>query len=188
MLQPGPQGAIYPSPRLELKGMTVRKPSAIAGSAAFLILAPGVVAGLVPWFLMNGYGLPLPSSAAMVAAGSILILGGLAVLLHSFTRFAFEGAGTPAPIAPTERLVVGGAYRYVRNPMYVAVLSIIFGQALLFANWSLVIYACAVAVTVFTFVKLYEEPTLARRYGHEYEAYRRAVPGWLPRLTPWKSV
>jgi protein-S-isoprenylcysteine O-methyltransferase Ste14 len=184
----GPAGRDLSVSPAELKGMTVRKPSAIAGSAAFLILVPGVVAGLVPWFLTNGYGLPLSSSAAIVAGGSILILGGLAVLLHSFVRFAFEGAGTPAPIAPTERLVVGGAYRYVRNPMYVAVLSIIFGQALLFADGSLVIYACAVAVTVFTFVKLYEEPTLARRYGHEYETYRRAVPGWVPRLTPWKSA
>jgi protein-S-isoprenylcysteine O-methyltransferase Ste14 len=167
--------------------MTMRKPSAIAGSAAFLILVPGVVAGLIPWFLTDGYGRPL-FSPAMVAAGSVLILAGLAVLLHSFARFAFEGAGTPAPIAPTETLVVGGAYRYVRNPMYVAVLSIIFGQALLLADWSLVLYAGIVAVTVFTFVKLYEEPTLARRYGHEYETYRRAVPGWLPRLTPWTSV
>jgi protein-S-isoprenylcysteine O-methyltransferase Ste14 len=107
----------------------------------------------------------------------------------SFLRgLALEGAGTPAPIAPTERLVVGGAYRHLRNPMYVAVLSIIFGQALLFADWSLVVYAGAVAVTVFMFVKLYEEPTLASRYGEEYETYRRAVPGWVPRLTPWKSV
>jgi protein-S-isoprenylcysteine O-methyltransferase Ste14 len=163
----------------------MRKPSAIAGTAAFLILVPGVVAGLAPWLLTNGYGLPLSSSAAMIAAGSILIATGLAVLLHSFAHFAFEGAGTPAPIAPTERLVVGGAYRYVRNPMYVAVLSIIIGQALLFADWSLVLYAGVVAAAVFTFVRLYEEPTLARRYGDEYEAYRRAVPGWLPRLTPW---
>ncbi|HEV2898413.1 MAG TPA: isoprenylcysteine carboxylmethyltransferase family protein [Pseudaminobacter sp.] len=163
----------------------MRKPSAIAGSAAFLILVPGVVAGLAPWLLTNGYGLPLSSSAAMIAAGSILVMAGLAVLLHSFARFAFEGAGTPAPIAPTERLIIGGAYRYVRNPMYVAVLSIIIGQALLFADWSLVLYAGVVAAAVFTFVRLYEEPTLARRYGDEYEAYRRAVPGWLPRLTPW---
>jgi protein-S-isoprenylcysteine O-methyltransferase Ste14 len=163
----------------------MRKPSAIAGSAAFLILVPGVVAGLAPWLLTNGYGLPLSSSAAMIAAGSILVMAGLAVLLHSFARFAFEGAGTPAPIAPTERLIIGGAYRYVRNPMYVAVLSIIIGQVLLFADWSLVLYAGVVAAAVFTFVRLYEEPTLARRYGDEYEAYRRAVPGWLPRLTPW---
>ena len=163
----------------------MRKPSAIAGSAGFLIVAPGVVAGLIPWFLTDGYGLPLSSSAAVTGAGWVLILAGLAVLLHCFARFVLEGAGTPAPIAPTERLVVGGAYRYVRNPMYVAVLSIILGQALLFADWSLVIYVGAVAVTVFTFVKFYEEPTLAGRYGREYDAYRRAVPGWLPRFTPW---
>lgn len=165
----------------------MRKPAAIAGSAIFLILVPGVVAGLIPWFLTDGYRLPFSSPAAMIVAGWILILAGSAVLLHSFARFALEGAGTPAPIAPTERLVVGGAYRYVRNPMYVAVLAVILGQALLFADWSLLFYGCVVAATVFTFVRLYEEPTLARRYGEEYEAYRRAVPGWLPRLTPWMA-
>jgi protein-S-isoprenylcysteine O-methyltransferase Ste14 len=167
--------------------MTMRKLSAVAGSAVFLIAAPGVVAGLIPWLLTGGYGLPLSSSAAMLAAGSLLILVGLAVLLHAFARFALEGEGTPAPIAPTKRLVVGGAYRYVRNPMYVAVLSIILGQALLFADWSLALYAGIVAAAVFTFVRLYEEPTLARCYGEDYEAYRRAVPGWLPRLTPWMA-
>jgi protein-S-isoprenylcysteine O-methyltransferase Ste14 len=165
----------------------MRKPSAIAGSVLFLILAPGVVAGLLPWLLTDRYGLPFSSMAGFVTAGSLLVIAGLAVLLHAFTRFALEGSGTPAPVAPTEKLVVGGIYRYVRNPMYVAVLSIILGQALIFAHWPVALYACVAGAAMFAFVKTYEEPTLARRYGTSYEAYRRAVPGWWPRFTPWRD-
>ncbi|TGQ36426.1 MULTISPECIES: isoprenylcysteine carboxylmethyltransferase family protein [unclassified Mesorhizobium] len=161
--------------------------SAIAGSALFFIAAPGVVAGLLPWLLTGRYRLPLSTVPGFVAAGSVLVVAAAALLLHSFARFALEGLGTPAPVAPTERLVVGGIYRHVRNPMYVAVLSIIFGQALLFSSWLLVTYVAVAATAMVSFVKLYEEPTLARRYGAEYEAYRRAVPGWLPRLSPWRG-
>jgi protein-S-isoprenylcysteine O-methyltransferase Ste14 len=165
----------------------MRRFSAIAGSGLFLIAAPGVVAGLVPWLLSDRWGSPWSSVPGFVPAGGILVAAATAVLLHAFGRFALEGMGTPAPAAPTERLVVGGIYRHVRNPMYVAVLSIIIGQALLFSSWSIAIYAVIAAATMATFVKLYEEPTLAGRYGGEYETYRRNVPGWLPRLTPWRS-
>ncbi|TIU17968.1 MAG: isoprenylcysteine carboxylmethyltransferase family protein, partial [Mesorhizobium sp.] len=123
----------------------------------------------------------------LVPVGWVLIVVAAALLLHAFARFAFEGLGTPAPVAPTEKLVVGGIYRHVRNPMYVAVLSIILGQALLFSSWALVAYATIAVIAMVSFVKYYEEPTLARRYGAGYEAYRRAVPGWLPRLTPWRG-
>jgi protein-S-isoprenylcysteine O-methyltransferase Ste14 len=165
----------------------MRTPQAIAGSALFFIAAPCVVAGLVPWLLTDRYGLPLSSAPGFVLVGSVLIVAAIALLVHSFARFALEGLGTPAPIAPTERLVIGGIYRHVRNPMYVAVLSIILGQALLFSSWSVVAYAVIGAIVMGSFVKLYEEPTLARRYGAEYETYRRNVPGWLPRLTPWRG-
>jgi protein-S-isoprenylcysteine O-methyltransferase Ste14 len=107
------------------------------------------------------------------------------VLTSAFLRFVREGAGTPAPVAPTERLVVGGLYRYVRNPMYLAVLAIIVGQGLAFANPRLLAYALAVWVAFAAFVKLYEEPTLKRRYGEQYEEYRRAVRAWWPRLRGW---
>lgn len=165
----------------------MRTPQAIAGSALFFIAAPCVVAGLVPWLLTDRYGLPLSTMPGFVVVGSILIVAAAAMLLHSFARFALEGLGTPAPVAPTERLVVGGIYRHVRNPMYVAVLSIILGQALLFSSWAVVVYAAIAATAMVSFAKLYEEPTLARRYGAEYETYRRNVPGWLPRLTPWRG-
>ncbi|MBZ9710905.1 isoprenylcysteine carboxylmethyltransferase family protein [Mesorhizobium sp. ESP7-2] len=165
----------------------MRRFSAIAGSGIFLVAAPGVVAGLVPWLLSDRWGLPWSMVPGLVLAGGVLIVAAAAVLLHAFARFALEGLGTPAPVAPTERLVIGGIYRHVRNPMYVAVLSIILGQALLFSSWSIAAYAAIAAAAMITFVKLYEEPTLAGRYGAEYEAYRRNVPGWLPRITPWKG-
>ena len=98
-----------------------------------------------------------------------------------------DGLGTmaPASIAPTERLVVGGLYRYVRNPMYLAVVAAIIGQALILGQPVLLAYAAAVWVTVASFVRWYEEPTLARQFGEQYQAYRRAVPAWRPRIRPW---
>jgi protein-S-isoprenylcysteine O-methyltransferase Ste14 len=165
----------------------MRTPQAIAGSALFFIAAPCVVAGLVPWLLTDHYHLSLSVVPGFVVVGAILIVAAAVLLLHAFTRFALEGLGTPAPIAPTEKLVIGGIYRHVRNPMYVAVLSIILGQALLFSSWTLVAYAVIGAIVMGSFVRLYEEPTLARRYGGEYETYRSNVPGWLPRLTPWRG-
>ena len=164
----------------------MRKASAVLGSTAFFVAAPVMVAGLIPWLLTRGHALPL-APWPLAAVGAVLIAGGLAVLLHAFARFVREGAGTPAPIAPTERLVVGGAYRHVRNPMYVAVIAIIVGQALLFSSWLVAAYALLAGMTMTAFVHAYEEPVLARRYGPDYERYRDAVPGWLPRLTPWRG-
>ena len=108
------------------------------------------------------------------------------MLVQAFVRFVVEGFGTPAPVVAPERLVVGGVYRYVRNPMYVAVLAAIVGQALLLGRLGLLLYACTVWLVVAAFVRFYEEPTLARRFGADYEAYRRAVPAWWPRLRAWE--
>lgn len=80
-----------------------------------------------------------------------------------------------------------GVYRFVRNPMYLAVLAIILGQAMLFGSWGLLIYAALALAAVVTFVKTYEEPTLTRTYGEQYLEYRRHVPGWWPRFTPWRG-
>ncbi len=165
----------------------MRKPMAAAGSVAFFVLAPGVVAGLVPWWL-TGWRVqePLPYWAPLRAVGAALIAGGALVLVHAFARFVVEGAGTPAPVAPTERLVVGGFYRYVRNPMYVAVVATIVGQALVLGQPVLLLYGAAVGAAMGAFVRWYEEPVLRRQFGAGYDAYRQAVPGWWPRLRPWK--
>ena len=158
---------------------------AAAGSLVFLLLAPGVVAGVVPW-LLTGWDSTDPPLTLRVA-GIVLIAGGAAVLVQAFARFAVEGIGTPAPVAPTERLVVGGLYRYVRNPMYVAVAATIVGQAALLGRPGLLLYALGFMAAVAAFVNLYEEPVLSERFGDEYERYRRGVPAWRPRLRPWKS-
>jgi protein-S-isoprenylcysteine O-methyltransferase Ste14 len=158
------------------------------GSLVFLLLVPGVVAGLVPW-LLTGWRVREPWLHWMPlrVAGWILLAAGVFVLLQAFVRFVVEGLGTPAPVAPTERLVVGGLYRYVRNPMYLAVAAIILGQALLLGQPILLLYAGAFAVAVAAFVRWHEEPTLRRQFGEQYEAYQRAVPAWWPRREPWEA-
>ena len=138
---------------------------------------------MVPW-LRTGWSTH-PWWPPLRVLGVVTLAAGLVVLVQAFVRFVGEGLGTPAPVAPTERLVVGGAYRYVRNPMYLAVAAVILGQALLLGQAGLLLYAAAFCVTVVAFVHGYEEPTLARRFGAQYEAYRRAVPAWRPRRTPW---
>jgi protein-S-isoprenylcysteine O-methyltransferase Ste14 len=158
---------------------------AALGSALFFVVAPGVVVGLLPWWLTRwAWG---PAALAWRVLGALLLLIALPVLVGAFVRFARDGLGTPAPVAPTEHLVVSGAYRYVRNPMYLAVVGAILGQALLLGQPRLLRYAGVVAVLVLGFVRLYEEPTLRRQFGAEYEAYCRAVPRWWPRLRPWNG-
>jgi protein-S-isoprenylcysteine O-methyltransferase Ste14 len=158
---------------------------AAAGSAAFLLLAPGVVAGLIPW-LLTGWEMEAAPLAVRIAGGVLIALGA-AFLLHAFYRFVVEGLGTPAPVAPPDHLVVGGVYRHVRNPMYLAVISVIVGQGLLLGQFELLGYAALFGAIAFCFVHFYEEPTLTRQFGPTYEEYRRAVPGWLPRLSPWRG-
>jgi protein-S-isoprenylcysteine O-methyltransferase Ste14 len=157
---------------------------AAIGSLLFLVVAPGVVAGLIPW-LLTGYDSHRWSLPLRVVGGALIAVG-VGVLLSAFARFVLEGTGTPAPVAPTERLVVGGLYRYVRNPMYVAVGATIVGQGLLLGRPVLFGYAVVFAATVAAFVHGYEEPTLTRQFGDDYERYRRAVPAWRPRLRPWE--
>jgi len=132
-----------------------------------------------------GDGVAVPP---LQAAGLVLVAGGVIALVHAFARFVIEGLGTPAPVAPTERLVVGGLYRDVRNPMYLAVAATILGQALILGRPGLLVYAAAFGAAVVAFVQIYEEPTLAERYGEAYEAYRRAVPAWWPRRRPWDGA
>jgi protein-S-isoprenylcysteine O-methyltransferase Ste14 len=123
--------------------------------------------------------------AALEVVGWILLAAGVAVLLYAFALFVVQGLGTPAPVAPTENLVVGGLYRYVRNPMYLAVGATIVGQALVLGRPVLLLWAAAFGLAVAAFVRWYEEPALRRQFGDQYEAYRAAVPGWWPRRTPW---
>ena len=147
------------------------------------MVAPGTFAGLGPW-LITHWEIPGSSPPLRVGLGVVLIVLGLIPPIHAFTQFVKAG-GTPIPIAPTQRLVVTGFNRLVRNPMYVGLLIAILGQALLFDSPWLVLYAVIGWIVTASFVHWYEEPTLVRRYGKQYEEYRRNVPAWTPRLTPW---
>jgi protein-S-isoprenylcysteine O-methyltransferase Ste14 len=165
------------------------KPGAIIGSLIFFVTAPGVVAGWVPYTLSRWHLQP-PFLGVQAGRwiGAALVLAGLAGLVDSFARFALEGRGTPAPVAPTKTLVVSGLYRHVRNPMYVAVVSAILGQALLFGSVAVLEYAGVIWGLFHVFVLVYEEPTLFRRYGDSYRGYQREVGRWWPRLTPWRPA
>ncbi len=161
---------------------------AIAGSIAFLFVAPGIVAGVIPWSI-SGYQFALPflGIEATRWLGVLLLILGAVLLLETFARFALQGRGTPAPIAPTKTLVITGSYRFVRNPMYVAVISLILGQALLLGSLWTLIYGLIVWLTVHLFVLSYEEPTLSQAYGAQYDHYRANVRRWIPRLTAWSA-
>src|SRR5262245_7531857 len=171
------------------EGGAVRKSIAVLGSARFFAVAPSSVAGLVPWWITRWeFRPPFFDLDATRAVGILLIVTGLPGLVDSFARFALQGLGTPAPIAPTQNLVVTGLYRYVRNPIYVALVAVILGQALLFGDWRLFLYGALVFFAFHVFVLAYEEPTLRESYGAEYETYRANIPRWIPRLTPWRAA
>ena len=161
---------------------------AVAGSIAFFFLAPGTIAFFLPWVISRWPLDPLYRDLDAVRwIGAAIGVLGLAALVECFARFALQGLGTPAPIAPPKHLVTAGLYRHVRNPMYVAVLAIILGQALWSGSAAIFGYAVLAWLFFTLFVIGYEEPTLRAAYGEEYETYCANVRRWIPRLRPWKS-
>jgi protein-S-isoprenylcysteine O-methyltransferase Ste14 len=148
----------------------------------FTILMPGTVGGLLPWLLAHGAQEPMPQVAPVrMVTGLLLLLLGVGLYLWCAGAFTFIGRGTPAPIDAPKALVVQGAYRWVRNPMYVAVLSVILGQALVFGSSLLIGYALLFWVIVHTFVIFVEEPSLREQFGSSYDDYLHRVPRWIPR-------
>jgi protein-S-isoprenylcysteine O-methyltransferase Ste14 len=167
----------------------MRRALTVLGSALFLVIAPGTIAGLVPWWMSHWqFQPPLFGFPILRVAGVLLIIAGVPVLLDSFARFALTGLGTPAPVFPTRQLVVSGFYQYVRNPMYIAVVAVIIGQGLLFGNIRVLEYGALVWVGFHLFVLAYEEPVLRATYGTEYKAFCDHVPRWIPRLRPWRGM
>jgi protein-S-isoprenylcysteine O-methyltransferase Ste14 len=153
----------------------------ILNTLLFTVFVPGTVAGWLPYRLHGDS--PPTSKLALRVLAILLIVIGAAIYLHTaFWGFALRGRGTPAPIAPTKKLVVEGLHRYVRNPMYVGVATIVLGQAVLFQSWHVLEYLAIVLLIIQFFVLFYEEPTLARQFGQEYEEYKKRVPRWLPRF------
>ena len=165
------------------------KAFAVLGSALFFVVAPFTLAGLVPWWVTHWEFRPAFFGVDLTRIlGGILIIAGAPGIVDSFARFALEGLGTPAPIAPPQKLVVTGLYRYVRNPIYIAVVAVIVGQALLFGDRRLLWYGALLWLFFHVWVVMIEEPTLKQTFGTEYESFRNNVPRWIPRLTPWRAV
>jgi len=164
-------------------GSTLPPSAAGAAAALFFLLGPGLEAGVGPYLVTGGWehGDALPAQAVWTAAGVLLVVAGLAVLVQGYMAFLRDGRGTPTPAAPTTALVATGAYRHVRNPMYVATAAVIAGEGLLLARPLLFAAAAAYIATLAFCVRRWEEPALRARFGPEYDDYRAAVPGWLPR-------
>ena len=159
----------------------------IAISLLFTLFGgPGIVLGYFPWSITR-FRVPRDEPLGVTLAAGLLIAAGLVPLLESIIRFIVVGHGTLVPTAPPEHLVVSGLYRYVRNPMYVGVLTVIAGEGLLFWNREIVLYLAAVWLAMHLFVCFYEEPKLARTFPGEYPLYKKDVPRWLPRLTAWNQ-
>jgi protein-S-isoprenylcysteine O-methyltransferase Ste14 len=161
---------------------------AVAGSVAFFLAGPGLEAGLGPWLLVQVAGGDRDDwPVALRVLGVVLLALALVVLLDVFVRFVRDGVGTPSPVAPAQRLLARGAFAHLRHPMYVATTAAIVGEALAFAQPVLLLAALAYLTAMWTLSQAIEEPRLARRFGAEYDAYRQAVPGWWPRLRPWRG-
>ena len=161
----------------------MRRPVAAVVTALWFVIAPGLGGVLVPYLLTGwqGTGMPWP----VAALGAFLLVATSILLVLCFARFVTEGRGTPLPAAPTETVLVGGPYRYVRNPMYLAGLGVVLGQGLLLGRIVLFLYAAGLFLAFLALVHGYEEPLMKRWYGTAYDDYQRAVPAWWPRLTPW---
>jgi protein-S-isoprenylcysteine O-methyltransferase Ste14 len=146
----------------------------------FTILAPGTVTVLIPSWLVGGFR--WPQGGPMTWLGVAIFLAGAAIYFRCAWEFAVRGLGTPAPIAPTKFLVTTALHRYVRNPIYIGVFTVLVGEAVTFRSVMLLGYAAFLCVPVQVFVVFYEEPTLQRQFGESYEEYRRSVPRWIPKI------
>jgi protein-S-isoprenylcysteine O-methyltransferase Ste14 len=155
---------------------------AVLGTLLFVALVPGTVIGLVPWWLARATP-PAERFDGWLAlvAGVALIAVALPVFVAFNLRFVREGHGTPAPVAPPQRLVVGGPFRWVRNPGYLGVMGLVVGEGLLYGSPRVLVWAALLWAAFHAFVLLYEEPALRGTFGREYDEYCRRVPRWIPR-------
>jgi protein-S-isoprenylcysteine O-methyltransferase Ste14 len=174
-----------PAENRQIPARTVRAPcepvTLLLKNLLFAVCIPGLVAGWIPWhYFAKDPAWPGGAWSWHHFLGFVVLATGLTILLHCLWLFATYGRGTPAPVDPPEKLVQRGAYRWVRNPMYLAVLAVVGGQALFYRSPDILVYWICLACCFQLFVQLHEEPALTREFGAMYEDYRRAVPRWLP--------
>ena len=150
-------------------------------SLLWTILLPGLFAGYVPWEFFGVRDAVLDLSSPLQWLGLLFILTGVALLVACIVEFGRSGRGTLSPIDPPKHLVVRGLYRYVRNPMYLSVSTIVLGEVMLTRSGALALYWLVWFILVNAFVIGYEEPTLRAQFGESYEEYLRTVGRWIPR-------
>jgi protein-S-isoprenylcysteine O-methyltransferase Ste14 len=161
--------------------------SAVVSILFVVFGGPGFVLAYFPFWITR-FHLPANEQVWQMVLAAACILAGLAPLFESIVRFVRIGRGTLVPTTPTEELVVSGLYRYVRNPMYVGVLTVLVGEVVLLKSRDLAIYMGVVWLGIHLFICFYEEPTLTRRYAEQYAIYKRNVPRWVPRVRPWSDA
>jgi protein-S-isoprenylcysteine O-methyltransferase Ste14 len=157
----------------------------------FSLILPFVVLVLIPYLILSVLETSSAKSQSLwsyvlLIAGPALIVAGLLGIAWAVSLFIRIGRGTLAPWNPTHRLVVAGPYAYVRNPMIASVIIVLLGEALFFESPGILAWAIFVFILNHFYFIFSEEPGLARRFGEEYEVYKRNVPRWLPRMRPWK--
>lgn len=157
----------------------------VLGNLLWTLIAPCTVAIYLPLWLARD-ATPAAGWWRIAAAADFAV----GVLLYAWCvwHFAARGRGTPAPMAPPRRLVIGGPYRFLRNPMYVGVLAVILGWTILYRSRTLGLYAACIAAVFHAFIVLYEEGRLRRQFGSEYDAYRARVGRWWPERPPYTCL
>jgi len=159
------------------------------GTIIFSVFVPGTWTILIPYLLITSHFELFPLGIGPFRfLGLIPIVIGILIYLWCAWGFTFLGKGTPAPVAPPKNLVIKGLYRHVRNPQYVGLLLILFGEGLLFESATLFVYAAVTFLVFHTGVVFYEEPTLRRKFADSYKSYCQSVPRWIPRLRPERRM
>jgi protein-S-isoprenylcysteine O-methyltransferase Ste14 len=157
-------------------------------SLLWTVLMPGMVAGYIPWRYLGLRTASFAPGNPRQLLGLASVILGVALLAECIWQFARRGRGTLSPVDPPRHLVVEGLYKYVRNPMYLAVSLIVLGEALIAASWTVFFYWVCFFIAASVFVVGYEEPWLRRQFGESYEHYTRHVRRWIPRLAPYRAA
>lgn len=144
----------------------------------FTILQPGIVAGLIPYWILRDGSTFDRSLQLYQYVGILLFLIGLVVMFHCIIMFAVEGRGTLSPADPTKKLVIKGLYRFSRNPMYLGVMMILIGEGIFFQSSNLLIYSLFIFLAFTLFILMVEEPRLRKDFGEDYRKYCQKVRRW----------
>lgn len=161
--------------------MTSKDISLALRNLFFVILQPGMVAGVIPYMIAkNSFNNAFSNELLLHHyLGLFILLAGSVIMLHCVVRFAIDGLGTLSPADPTKQLVISGLYKYSRNPMYVGVMLMLSGEVVFSLSSNLLFYAIIIFVAFSLFIVYWEEPRLQKDFGGEYETYCKRVRRWI---------